>query len=237
MFFTGQGAMGGPSATATPNDSYMGDYNTLSRNAGLTKRTVTPQGFQDVYGGLSGADEKQIALAPWNYRQGVFNKTFPLLQGLTGDLGGGNAKFDTVGGTPTALPGLPASTVWSDQQVQQQVNNARAQGDAKAANQSRDIQQEMAGRGFGAKSPLAMAMTQGALGQAAAGNADQEREIRWNAAKGNADQGLQVGQLAQKQWSDFNTNDVQRRQAKIDALLGNQRNMATLISAISGFGG
>lgn len=207
--------------------------------SGLTGRTVrgVPGGlpiYEDRYGGLSGQDQKDIALAPWNYRQGVFNRTFPLLSGLMGD-----SKLSTspVGGSNSPLPGLPNRYVFSPGQIQQQVNAARGQIDQGTATEKGDIAAKMSARGFGGSSPIAQALNLTAdLGGRQQGT-DAERSIRMGAAGQNAQQDLSVGSLAQNQWRDSNQADIARRQSQVDAALSAQRNMASLIQALAGFGG
>lgn len=179
----------------------------------------------------------QQAQLPWNFKQGVFDKTFPLLQGLISGGGGGGLNFGRVGGENTPLPQLPNSFVYSPQQIQQQVNAAHSTADTGAATQKQQIGEQMAGRGFSGRSPIAMALQQAADVTGRAQGADQERQIRFGAAGQNAQQALGVGQLAQTAWQGFNQADIARRQAAVDAALGGQRNMAALIGALGSFGG
>lgn len=176
------------------------------------------------------------AQLPWNYRREVFNQTFPLIQGLVGQNGSFNGSFGTVGGTNTPQPNLPDSFVYSGDQIQQQVNAARAQGDTGAQVQKDSAQGALAGRGFSSRSPLAMAMEQAADTGARASNADQERQIRFDAAGANAGQALNVGRLAQDAWSNWNNTDIERRKTQLNALLGSQSAVTNLISALGGLG-
>lgn len=208
---------------------------------GLTRRRVSgvPGGlpvYEDVYGGLSGKDEKEIALAPWNYRRDVFNKISPMIGGLLGD-GNQQTSFGLVGGQNTPQPALPNSFVFSPDQTQQAVNAARSQGDQAAATQKTQNAGDLAGRGFSLRSPLAMAMNQAADTGARMSNADQEREIRLGHAAQNARQDLGVGNLAQQAWQNWNQSDIARRQQQIESILGNQRNSAQLLSILASLGG
>lgn len=202
----------------------------------LTRRTVRGvKGglpiYEDTYGGLTAAEEKEIAMAPLNFRRDVFNKIFPLAGGAMGE---GSVNFSQVGGTNTPMPTLPNSFVYSPQQVQQQVNSAKAQGAQGAATQKRQIASDISSRGFGGRSALAMALNQAADTGARARNADQEREIRFDAAGANARQDLAVGGLAQQGWNNWNQLDIERRKTQADSILNSQRNMAALIASLSG---
>lgn len=211
-------------ASAENIAKYQGD---LQKGLAEQQNELTRFGIEQNY---------RAAELPINLRRDIFNQTFPLInRAFDGMGGGGSANFGQVGGTNTPQPNLPDNFVYSPDQIQQQVNSARAQGDQGAETQKRKMSGELAGRGFGSKSPLAMALEQAADSTARMGNADQEREIRFDAAGANAKQALDVGNLAQNAWTNWNTADIERRKTQINALLGNQQNMAQLISALGGF--
>ena len=208
-----------------------------SGRGSVIKNTKQVKGGLPIYdetydeGRLSADAQYELGRMPWDLRRDVFNQVQPLLGGLTGE---GNINFGLVGGQNTPMPALPNSFVYSPQQIQQQVNAARAQGDQGAMTQKRQIAGDLAGRGFGARSPLAMALQLGADTGARARNADQEREIRFDAAGANAKQDLSVGQLAQLGWNNWNQLDVERRKTQAESALSQNRNMIALISALSG---
>lgn len=184
---------------------------------------------------LNADSQFELGMAPINFKRDVFDKTFPLIQGLAGS-GNFNQSFGAVGGQNTPLPKLPNSFVYSPDQIQQQVNAARAQGDQGGLTQRQQTQANLTGRGFSTRSPLAMAMNQAADTGVRAQNQDAERQIRFGAAGQNANQDLQVGQLAEHAWNDFNQNDVARRTNQTNSILGQQRNLSSLIAALSGLG-
>ena len=209
--------------------------------SGLTRRTVRGVSgglpiYEDQYGGLTARDEKEITLAPINYRRDVFNRTMPYIDRAFANMGDTSLSTAMIGGQNTPLRPLPQDSIWNAQQIQEQVNNARAMGDQGAQARMDDLSGDLASRGYGANSPLAMALRQGVQSTTAASNADQERQIRWDAAQGNAGQALNVGRLAQQQWSDFNQSEIERRRTQLDGFINNQRNMTALISAIAGLG-
>ncbi len=97
-------------------------------------------------------------------------------------------------------PGNPISAgpVLNPQQIQQQVNASRAGTDAGAASQERTQSAQLAGRGFGANSPLAALLNAGTQQNALTAGSANEQALRYNAAQGNAAQRL-AGQTAQSQ--------------------------------------
>ncbi len=166
-----------------------------------------------------------------DYKQGIFNQVFPWAQGLMGG-GGGQTTFSAVGGQNTALPQLPSSFVYSPDMIQQQVNAARAQGDQGTQTQKTQATNDMAARGFSSRSPLHFAMQQAADTAGRTSNADQERQIRFDATGANAKQGLAVGGLANQQWDMFNNSDIARRKLQADSVIANQRNMIGILSSL-----
>lgn len=171
--------------------------------------------------------------APLAYKQGVFDKIFPLVQGLIGGMdGGGGFNVNAAGGVNTPQLALPPSFVYSPSEIQGSVNQARAQGDRGAATQKQTIANQMAGRGFAGTSPIALALQQAADSGARSQNAQTEQGIRFNAAGANAQQADTVGTLGEAQWRDFNDADIRRRMNQANFSLGQNRNTSSLISAL-----
>jgi hypothetical protein len=137
------------------------------------------------------ASQQAIAAMPWNYKQGVFNKLFPLLSGQL------NQNPQHWLGT---APGLPSSNVLDGGQTQQLVNSTVAGNDQTAATNIRNSQASLAGRGFGANSPLQMALAGQQQASAMGQNAQARSQIPINVAQLNAQQGLGVGNLANQQY-------------------------------------
>jgi hypothetical protein len=140
----------------------------------------------------------QAAMYPATLANNRFNQVYPWLQGQFGQLSqslqGGGGSFAPVNGGPQINTG----PVWTPNQIQQQINGQTAQNDAATAGQVRQTNQQTAGRGFGANSPLAQALGVMAQGQNQATNANMAQQTRWNAAQGNAQQQL-AGQGLQEQ--------------------------------------
>lgn len=142
---------------------------------------------------------------------------------LLSQLQGQMASFQQVGGKAAPLPGITVGGVWSDPQVQQQANAMRARNDQGAATQQRDIQTQMAGRGFSSRSPLLAALQAQVGASNRAANSAGERELRWDAAQGNARHLLNTQVARQNQWAQAEDSDIRRRQLQMsgyNALLG-----------------
>jgi hypothetical protein len=137
------------------------------------------------------ANQQTIAAMPWNYKQGAFNKLFPLLSGIA------NQNPNQWLGT---APGLPSSTVLNGGQTQQLVNSTVAANDQTAAGNIRAGNQSLAGRGFGANSPLSAALAGQQQAAAMGQDAQARSQIPINTAQLNAQQGLGVGNLANQQY-------------------------------------
>lgn len=166
----------------------------------------------------------KAAEIPYQYKRGVFDQVFPLIQGA---LGGSFGQGGTVGGATTPPPAGAPRSVWDDAMVQQQVNAGSAQNAMAGAAAKGRAADELGSRGFGAGSPL-LAALKGAIdiGTTAA-NSDLARQTRWDAARGNAAQATQAANLDATVWQAFNDLDVRRRQST-------NQSAAQLIAALSG---
>lgn len=142
-------------------------------------------------------------------RQNRFNQVFPWLQGQLGSLtsGGGLA---TAGGQSPPSPEITVGGVWNPQQVQQQVNSARATSDQTTANRVRSIGQDTASRGFGSSSPLLQALQGQAYAANLGTNTANEREIRNNAAQQNSQQLLSTQSARENQFANRQKESIER---------------------------
>lgn len=138
-------------------------------------------------------------------------------------LGSGQFNTDRVGGQIGQQPDFTPSPVYTDDQMGEQVNAARAQNDARTATQQRLLGQSAAARGFGAASPGIQAQRQSlAMGNMRA-NSQAEREIPFQAAQANADSMFRGQQLQQQRWQGIEDSDIRRRQMQLqsfNSLLG-----------------
>ena len=151
-----------------------------------------------------------------------FNQIFPY---LAGQIGQGNAAM--AGGQSPPSPEIRVGGVWNPQQVQQQVNAARAGNDQQAGGQMQRQQQELASRGFGSNSPLLMALRGQTQAANMATNTSNEREIRQNAQQQNVQQILASQQAREGQFASRQREDIERRKPY-------WANQNALIAALSG---
>lgn len=156
--------------------------------------------------------DRQAQLAPFTYRQQLTERLLPT---ILGGLGGTGSQ---VGGTIAPQPAFTASPVYTDQQMNQQVNAAVGQNDARTATQQRLLGQSAAGRGFGAASPATAALSRSIDTAGMRENATAEREIPFQAAQANNDSMFRGSQLMQQAWRDREDSDIRRRQQNISSV-------------------
>jgi hypothetical protein len=211
---------------------FQGGQNDADRAQGLSLANIsaeTQRRGQDI--GL------QQARLPFEYRDRVLAQFDPQLRGAFDRFTNGgdiSAYLSQVGGNAPPSVALPSATVFDPNQVQQQVNAARAQGDAQAGDEIGRQQAQFAGRGFGLRGPALAALEAQIRTGAAASNADQERQIRLDAAQANATQGVRVGQLANEQYRDVSDADIRRRTLALGARNDDAQNQLSLIASILG---
>jgi hypothetical protein len=148
------------------------------------------------------------SMYPHQLKQERFDTIFPWLQG---QLGSFQSQMATAGGQSGPSPEITVGGVYNPQQIQQQVNSARATNDRTAAGQMRRQSQDVAGRGFGSSSPLLMAMNGMTQANNMATNTDSEREIRMGAAQQNAGHVLNTQQAREGQFASRQREDIERR--------------------------
>ena len=134
---------------------------------------------------LQADNAKQIAninQTPARLQMERFNQVFPWLQG---QMGGVMGSFGAGGGGQVENP----------QQLQQQINQMRSQGNMQAATQNRLAQRTAASRGLGAQSPLTTAI-QGQNQQSnLASQTGTEANMRLGAQQANAQNRLAYQQM------------------------------------------
>lgn len=96
-----------------------------------------------------------------------------------------NYNFQSWGNPIPAPTWASTAGVWSQNQINQQANQQRAQLFAQAANQQRGYSTKAAQAGFSPMSPLTQFMGQAANQRAGAAAAANETNLNWNAALGN----------------------------------------------------
>ncbi len=181
---------------------YTADVSARTTDAGNQLAADTARRGQDL--------SLQASLAPTQFSRDKFNSILPLIQQGVSAYGSGGSNGQLVGGTNVA-PQHMGAPVYSNDQIQQQVNSGRSTTAQQAATQVRSNNQSAAGRGFGQNSPLLMALNNQVQGMASASGADQERQTRFDAAGANAKQALGYDQLSVQQAQNANQNDIDRR--------------------------
>lgn len=133
----------------------------------------------------------------------------------------------TAGGQSGPSPEITVGGVLNPQQIQQQVNAARAANDMATGSRITDTNRSLAGRGFGAGSPLAAALSTGMQNQNLATNTANEREIRLGGAQMNSGQLLRSQMAREEQFGRRQQEDIERRRPYFQT-------QASLLAALAG---
>jgi hypothetical protein len=206
------GFYGSASATGSPLETNFSTMGTPGVSPG--RNTVMPSALGTSQIGLQSAqagavhDPLQAAQLAEGNKMSRFNSILPLLSNQFSNL---NRGFATAGGSNGNPPPISTGPVLNDQQIQQQVNQSNAATDQSAQGQMQRSDSSLAGRGFGANSPLSMALNNATQGQARATNVGNETNLRLNAAQQNAGHLLNTQQALSNQWATGNQLDIQRR--------------------------
>lgn len=163
------------------------------------------------------ANQMAMARLPIDFAQYKFNTVWPTVQQTLGNFQSG---FMQPGGQSGSGPHINAGPIWNQGQIQQQVNQTRAFNDQATNNRIRQMQQQMAGRGMGATSPLSRLLGANMQAQNIGQNAQAGTDIRWNAAQGNATQVLNAQKAQENQYASRMGEDIERRKAYTTGLSG-----------------
>lgn len=214
-----QGAAGGVDRT---NPGYLYDSDVASTNAAGEWSYKNAQQAADAsrYGSELSAEASKfgskadydLGMANLGEDQRQFNQQYGTLSGILSGYGSGD-NYARVGGQNTAQQAIDTSPIWSDQQIQQRVNAARAQNDASAQSQAQQAARTMSGQGFSSASPILAALQGQTYNTNRAANTQAENDLRWTAAEGNKAHVLAAQKAAEDQWMDYNTADIERRKA------------------------
>ena len=141
------------------------------------------------------------------YKMSIFDKLY-----------GASGQYGAVGGTTQPQPTITRGPLYSQQQIDQQVNQGVAANDARYQTLMKQLGESAAARGLGMRSPAIQAqMTQ--LGIANIGdNARTEMATPMRYLQANADQTFRTDQLAQQQWMGGEDVDIRRRQQQLQQL-------------------
>ena len=211
--FTGQGTGGSFMVTppGTAENIFGQNYDREQRGS---DRTLAQQLEGQRQAGETG--RAQLAynanIYPQQLRQSRFDQILPLLRGgLASFLQAGTAP----GGASGQGPEITAGPIWTEAQIQQQVNSQRGANDMATAGRIRGSRQDLAGRGYGGNSPLAQALQAQFQGQNLATNTANERETRFNLSRGNAQQLLASQTAREAQNASRQDEDIRRRQQSL----------------------
>ena len=157
--------------------------------------------------------------------------------------GGAGSDFqgymDNIGGPPANFTDIQVGGVYSPQQMNEGVNSIYANNDARMANQSRNITQQLS-PGFGANSALLQELQQSNQGRFQGIGQDQARQFSQDAARMNAQQrlasaGAQTNVESLRAGDDQNSRSLalQGRGQDFDR----ERNLLAMLGGMGGAGG
>lgn len=221
----GSGTQGSGGTYAAPNA-----YSNFDLNEAMFGRANQQLGYANqkdlanIQGGYSlqqaqiGADASKF---PAMMQQNRFNKVFPWLTGQAGAIGNNAGDFGNGG------PQIHTGGILNPQQIQQQVNAARAGNDQTTESQQQTQRQQLGGRGFGSNSPLLQALYGQSNASNLATNTANERDIRLGAAQKNASQLLATQGKAADVYG-------QRQAEKLQARGQDKQSYSALLAALSG---
>lgn len=163
-----------------------------------------------------------IAGLPIEFARERFNQVFPLVTGALGSATG------STGGAmaPSGIERAPG-TVFTGQQIDQNVNAMRAGNQQAAATQQRQNTAQNAAGGFGSNSPLLAALNNQASIGAMQANTAGERDIRLGASAANAKQGLGAATANNQARATFEANAIDSQRNQLNA-------RTSLIAALAG---
>jgi hypothetical protein len=183
-------------------------------------RQAAQLGFQrEQLGAQTGLEQQRLAQQALamqqkeGWRQQVFGQIQNVLKGINDWRSGYQGRGPV--GQPTPISSAP---VYDENTINQRVNAMRASTDASVAAQNQKVANQMAARGFGTKSPLAMALQRGAFLGGLQGNTAAEENLRWAAAQGNAEHVLNAQKLMEQQRANLNQEDIERGKVSLGAL-------------------
>lgn len=197
-----------PNAIFNPQIGFTGQQNAFGGQMFMNPMLDPDVKAQTEASKYNAGLQANAAMFPARLQQERFNQVFPWLQGQIGGIL--NSGPFTAGGQSGAGPEITASQVLSPQQIQQQVNNMRANVNQGVASQQRQAGNALAGRGLGTNSPLAMALNQGFANQGMASQVSGANQLRLGAAQQNAQQLLQSQVAREQQFANRENAQIER---------------------------
>lgn len=153
------------------------------------------------------------------FAQDRYNQLFPMIAGQLGS--GVSARGGPSGQAAAGLvPSATSDSVYSPQQIQEQVNATQAQNQRAGATAFRTARRDLGGRGQGNNSPLLAAIQSNlAIGTQAA-NSQAAQSIPFQAAQANATQALSAQRANMDAYSQRQQEGIQRSQVDSSNKLG-----------------
>lgn len=202
--------------------------------------TGIPQADPDI--AAQGAEARKTQQQAIDAKNARFNQILPMFQS---GMGGGNFGIQ---GAATNVPApqfggphIQGGPLWTQQAIQQNLNANRAQIDQSTATNNRDMGNSLAGRGFGAGSPLAFALQNQANMAGLGQKADYTRQFTNEARQANAGFGLQSANARQNQFANnqqamlgYGQNLLADARNRITAAGQQQQYQTSLLNALSG---
>lgn len=235
---------------------FQGNQSALDRALSQTLQG-NQLGFQGTQAGLDRtqqtalqnsalANQRAIAEMPIDFANRKFNALMPMISGAIGGIGGGGGGMGGGGGGGGgAVMGGGAGTyggggggghggmggapgnVFTPDQINQQVNSAKAGNEVKSGTLQRQNANQNAAGGFGSNSPLLQALNNQTQLQTMGANQDAERQTRFAGAEANAKQATAGAQERDNAAAQFQANDINRQ--------GNLlQSRSSLIAALAG---
>jgi hypothetical protein len=156
---------------------------------------------------------------PHRLYQGRFDQTMPYLQQQAGQ------AWNIANSAQRAQsPNITVGPVWSDQQIQQQVNSRNAAIGQETAARQRASREGMASRGFAGNSPLIQDLLTRMDMQGLAQKTENERDVRMQMANRNARHLLDTERAREQQFASREQEFLQNRGQGLNlvaALMGN----------------
>jgi hypothetical protein len=206
--------------------------------------TFSQQQIADPDIAAQGAQAQKLAQQQIDYKNNRFNQIFPAFKNA---MGAGAGAFGTTGvGTDVPMPQMggphiQGGPLYTQQAIQQNLNANRAQVDQSTATNNRNMQSQLAGKGYGSGSPLAFALQNQANMSGLGQKADYTRQFTDQARQGNAQFGLQAANAQQNQFAQnqqaqlgYGQNLLANARNQITAQGQNQQYQSSLLNALSG---
>lgn len=142
-------------------------------------------------------DPNSVGQKSLAFKQSAFGKLLPLAQGGFANTGGGVAQGQLApapnyGTGNVAAPHISGGPIWGQQAINQNVNANNAKVDQATATQQQTQAGQLAGQGFGARSPLTRALEQMGNQSAMGQKQDYTRQFTQDAESANRNFGLQA---------------------------------------------